>query len=200
VNLCCVVLCVVVLVRRPPRAVDGDHLVDGRLLFFAYFNIGMIESLSSFLVFFHYLSAQGIPSSGVWLAFDRWQDGYYGKSQEELNELVFTGQSIFFLSLVITQFGNLLSSRTRRMSITQQNPFYGPARNSHIFGAIVLSTLIAVVITQVKWFNDTFNTRPVPAVYIAPAIGFAGVIMVYDEIRKFIIRRYPNSFVAKIAW
>lgn len=184
---------------RPPRS-DDEHLVDAKLLFFAYLNIGMIESISAFLLFFQYISAQGIPASGVWLAYDKWTDGYYGKTQAELNDIMFTGQSIFFVSLIITQFGNLLAVRTRKMSFFQQSPISGPTRNLHIFVAITASTIIAVMITQIRWFNDAFNTRPVPAQYVAPAIGFAGLIFAYDEARKWAVRRYPKSWIAKIAW
>ena len=188
------------IMTRSPRDVDHDRLVDGKLLFFAYLNIGMIQSFCAFLLYFLYLDDHGIPPSGVFLAFDKWRDGYYGRSQEELDEMVYHAQTVYFLALVIMQFGNLLSVRTRRISLFQQNPFYGPKRNLHIPIAMCVSALIAVLFTQIEWINSQFHTRPVDAVYVLPALGFAAFIFLYDETRKYIVRKYPKSITAKLAW
>lgn len=123
-----------------------------------------------------------------------------GKTQAELDELVFTGQSIFFVSLVITQFANLLATRTRTLSFFQHSPFYGPGKNWWLFAAMFLSTAIAIVITQVEFFHTTFDTRPVPVRSIMPALGFGAALFMADEIRKWHVRNYPESKIAQLAW
>jgi len=32
------------------------------------------------------------------------------------------------------------------------------------------------------------------------ALGFAMGLVLYDETRKFFVRRYPKSFLGRIAW
>ena len=113
---------------------------------------------------------------------------------------MYTGQSIFFVSLVITQFANLLSSRTRYLTFHQHNPFTGPARNLWLLAAMAASSLIAIVITQVGFFNDVFHTRPVPVRYVMPALGFGGLLFLFDECRKRWIQHYPHSVAARMAW
>ena len=188
------------IMKRRPQRRSESHLVNWRLLFHAYALLGMIESFSAFLCWFWYFHHQGIPASGLFFAFDQYSDGYYGKSQEQLDELLYTGQSVFFTSLVITQFFNLLSTRTRYVSLFAHSPFSGPSRNLWLFAAMSVSTLIAVLITQLHFFNDVFHTRPVPVKYVMPALGFGGFLFVFDECRKRFTQKYPHSIAARLAW
>src|SRR6266498_3943457 len=57
------------------------------------------------------------------------------------------------------QFGNLLSIRTRRISIFQSNPLSGPTKNLYLFGAMLISLLTMLIILHVPFFNYVFNTR-----------------------------------------
>ena len=44
--------------------------------------------------------------------------------ENDLNEALYHGQTVYYVSLVIMQFGNLLSTRTRRLSIFQSSPLH----------------------------------------------------------------------------
>lgn len=122
------------------------------------------------------------------------------KTSDELATIQQTGQSIYFVALCIMQMFNLLTTRTRHVSFFQHNPFFGKARNLTIIIGIIFSTTVGLVITLVPWFNSVFKTQPVPVKYICPAIGFGAFLFLFDETRKFLVRRYPKSFLAKMAW
>jgi sodium/potassium-transporting ATPase subunit alpha len=122
------------------------------------------------------------------------------KSADELLVIQETGQCIYYVALCIMQFFNLLSSRTRHLSFFQHNPFFGKTRNFNILFGILFSSGVGLVITQIRWFNTVFKTHPVPVKYVCPAIGFGIGLFLFDEIRKFLVRRYPKSFLAKMAW
>ncbi|CAF1356247.1 unnamed protein product [Rotaria magnacalcarata] len=98
------------------------------------------------------------------------------------------------------QFFNLLSSRTRYVSFFNHNPLFGKARNLTIPCGILFSTSVGLVLTLIPWFNSVFKTHPVPVRFVCPAIGFGAALFLLDELRKFLVRRYPNSFLAKMAW
>ncbi|RKO88395.1 hypothetical protein BDK51DRAFT_16109 [Blyttiomyces helicus] len=49
-------------------------------------------------------------------------------------------------------------------------------------------------------FQNLFGTTPVPTEFWFIPLGFAIGLVATDEIRKLIIRKYPNSIVAKAAW
>ena len=188
-----------IMKRKPIRRSD-THLVDWRLIFHAYALVGTIESFAAFLCWFWYFDEQGLPASALFFAFDEFTDGYHGKTQGELDGYMFTGQSIYFVALVIMQFFALLSTRTRYVSLFSHSPLYGPSRNLWLFGAMGVSSLIAIIITQVTFFNDTFHTRPVPVRFVMPALGFGGFLFLFDETRKRYVKRYPHSLAAKMAW
>jgi sodium/potassium-transporting ATPase subunit alpha len=98
------------------------------------------------------------------------------------------------------QFFNLLASRTRHVSFFKHNPFFGKARNLTILFGITFSSCVGLVITLIPWLNHIFKTHPVPVKFVCPALGFGTALFLLDETRKFLVRRYPNSFLAKMAW
>ena len=122
------------------------------------------------------------------------------KSADELSRIQETGQCIYYVALCIMQFFNLLASRTRHVSFFQHNPFFGKARNLNVVYGILFSTSVGLVITQIPWFHLVFKTHPVPVKYVCPAIVFGLGLFLFDELRKFLVRRYPQSFVARMAW
>ncbi len=111
-----------------------------------------------------------------------------------------TGQCIYYVALCIMQFFNLLSTRTRYASFFTHNPFFGKGKNLTILYGIIFSSCVGLFITLVPWFNSIFKTHPVPIQYVCPALGFGATLFLLDELRKYFIRRYPNSFLAKMAW
>jgi len=175
--------------------------VNTRLLVDAYLFKGMIESFAAFFFFFLYMSKYGGISPGqLVFAFDKWQDGYLGKSIDELNNLQFTGQTIYFITLVIMQFGNLHATRSRFMSFIHHSPFSAKTKNYFIYYAIVGSLILALIVAYIPALNNIFQTAPPPAEYWFMPIGFAIFLVLCDEARKYGVRNYPNSIIAKIAW
>ncbi|KAJ2397050.1 hypothetical protein GGI05_000835, partial [Coemansia sp. RSA 2603] len=187
---------------RMPRNPKKEHLVNLRFFGQAYGFIGLLESLFAHIIFFVFMYWHGGFTPGqLFLAFDKWTLGnFHGKDSAELNSLLSTGQSIYFLSLVILQWGNMFATRTRRLSVFQQNPFWGPTRNLRLLGAIPFTLGVAFLFCYVGWFNRIFGTANIPAPFFFIPLPFALIILGLDEIRKLIVRTYPSSFFAKVAW
>ena len=122
------------------------------------------------------------------------------KTPDELANILQTGQSIYYVALCIMQMFNLLSTRTRYVSFFNHNPFFGKGRNLSIFIGMIFSTAVGLLITLVPWFNSVFKTRPVPVKFVCPALAFGVGLFIFDEGRKLLVRRFPNSVLAKMAW
>ncbi|KAG1230840.1 hypothetical protein G6F68_019255 [Rhizopus microsporus] len=104
------------------------------------------------------MAEQGIPPSKVFMSFtDLTTDGYMGYSADQLNEFIYTGQSIYYINLIICQWGNVLASRTRTRSILQANPFYGHNKNYYIFYAMIISLAIALIILYIPGIQDVLQ-------------------------------------------
>ncbi|GAA6030385.1 hypothetical protein JCM8097_009082 [Rhodosporidiobolus ruineniae] len=187
------------LLTRPPRNRKTDRLADWRLLLHAYGFIGLLESLTSMVGAFYWgFHRGGIPFSALWLKY-----GGYDVDPDYFNERLAVAQSIYFWNLVIMQWFNLLSTRTRRLSIIQQDPLFHPAtRNLRLFAAMALSLVLGIFFSYVPFFQRVFDTRgkglQVYHFFLPMAYGIG--LLALDETRKWSVRRWPTGITAKLAW
>lgn len=187
------------LMLREPRSKTGEKLVNAQLLFHAYAIVGILEALCGFTMFFWYMKSYGgFGISDLFFAFDAWTDQYGGKSQEELDELLYTGQTVYFVALVLAQFGNIISTRTRRASFFSQSPLSKGHKNTFMFVAVGLSLNITLFIVYLPVFQDNFNTRPIPNEFWVAPLCFSFAIFCIDEGRKWLVRRF--SVLSGVAW
>lgn len=192
------------VMNQPPRKRD-EHLLDGAIYLQAYGFTGVIESLCAFIMFFYYMDHYaGIPMGKLWLAYEQYNlnstaittypnpaGGFYSGSQ--LNNFLNTGQSCYFVALIVSQFGNLLGSKNQRVNIWKANPFYGPSRNYYLLGSIPVSLAFAVLIVYVPVFNNVFQTGPVPWEFWFIPLYFSFGNFVAHEIRKYLWTHVPWS-------
>ena len=189
------------LLKKPPRVLGKDRLVDKKLLLFAYFFLGVFESFFSNFMFFLYMYMHGnFTPSQVFLAYDKWTDGYLGRDQATLDRLVNTGQTVTFATLVMIQtFGNVFITRTRKLSLLQSLPFLKAHRNLWLFLAQASSVILMIIIIYVPFINNVFKTAPIPVEFYFIPLAFCVVFVALDEIRKLLLRKNVKLFV-KTAW
>lgn len=176
------------LLRRRPRNTKTDRMVNLKLLIQAYGFLGVLESLCAMSLSFWYLQKNGVPFSELVFKFGNWPT----LTPELLNR----AQSVYFFTLVIMQWGNLLATRGRKLSIFQHTP----ALNYYLFPAMGLALCLAVFFSYVPFFQKIFLTRGIPAENYFIPITFGIGLLTLDEVRKFFVRRYPKGFLARIAW
>ncbi|KAF9524928.1 hypothetical protein CPB83DRAFT_897469 [Crepidotus variabilis] len=137
------------LLLRKPRDVKTDRLANWRLLLQAY---GFLDKS------FWYLERNGVPFSDIILSFQTLP----GPALPALTPEIFSkAQSIYFFTLVIMQWGNILATRGRRLCILQHTPL----KNPYIFGAMPLTLLIAICFSYVPWFQRVFLTSGISVEY-----------------------------------
>jgi len=135
------------LLTRKPRNVKKDHIISWKLLLHAYLLVGTpITICASSLAFFH-MQRQGIPFSNMWLKYGG--GSIQTSNPDYFNEILYQANAIYFFTLVIMQWGNLLSIRTRTLSsIFQQVPLGDPkTSNWTLFPAMAWSLIVAVVLS-----------------------------------------------------
>lgn len=128
---------------RPPRNIKKDRLVDTKLIFHAYFLVGLLQCFLSFTMAFWQVERRGIPFTAIWLKFGNYDSQY---DPDYIAEVFNEASSIYFVTLVIMQLFNLLATRTRRLSIFQQPPLFNKdTQNWLLFPGMVFAIVIAFI-------------------------------------------------------
>ncbi|KAI8636494.1 hypothetical protein BD408DRAFT_448383 [Parasitella parasitica] len=202
------------LLSMKPRNPKTDHLINLKIYLQSYIFMGSMQTICSLSMFFTYMkSATGLGwsdfvgtySSGPWGTPNNptWgNDPSTGAplTFEKFTQISYTGQCVTFVTLVILQWGNILSIRNRKLSIVQADPFSQKRRNLWLFVGMLCSLVVAIIVTEVPWIQQTLLTNSVPIKHWLIPIPLALGILVVDEIRKLLARTFPNSVIAKVAW
>ncbi|WPH03057.1 Hypothetical protein R9X50_00593100 [Acrodontium crateriforme] len=178
------------VLTRPPRNSRKDRLVDWKLLLQAYGFIGVIESVTSFAMAYWYAQKNGVTFSSMWFSYATPTN----VSPDEYNNVMNIASSIYFVNLVVMQWFNIFAVRTRRRSILSHQI------NWYIFPAVVFALLVAILFLYVPKFHSVLGTATVPVQFWFLPMAFGMCWLLMDEGRKYIVRNYPKSFVAKCAW
>ncbi|KAK0933860.1 hypothetical protein LTR29_014548 [Friedmanniomyces endolithicus] len=180
------------VLMRPPRNAKKDRLVDWKLVLHAYGYIGMIETVCSFAMSYWYAQRQGLTFSSLWFAFNNVTPN--GLSTDEVTAILNTASSIYFVNLVVMQWFNLFAVRTRRLSVLNHR------FNWYLPPAIIFALLVAILFLYVPEFYSVLGTSTVPVANWFLPMGFGTGVLLLDEGRKWLVRRYPRSLIAKMAW
>ena len=128
----------------------------------SYLFIGIVETIIAHSMFSLYMwNYAGIPVRDLFFAFEKYSDGFHGYSQAELTVFNNAGQCVYFVTLVILQWDNLLSIRNKRLSILQADPFRGKRRNPWLVLGTIFVFVIAVFVTEVPGIISLFGAAPV---------------------------------------
>ncbi|KAL5346754.1 hypothetical protein ACLOAV_007895 [Pseudogymnoascus australis] len=189
------------LLELPPRKAKKDHLINIKIYIQSYLFIGVMETVCAHAMFFLYMYKHaGIPFHALALLFEGYSEGFYGYTKEELTYFNTVGQSVYFVTLVFLQWGNILSIRNKRLSILQADPIRQKRRNPWLLAGMGMSLAIAIFVTEVPGIQRIFGTARVPIEFWFIPLPLALGILVMDEIRKLIVRTWPKGFLARIAW
>ncbi|KAF5850735.1 hypothetical protein GGP41_010437 [Bipolaris sorokiniana] len=183
---------------RPPRNIKKDKLVNARLIFHAYFFVGLLQCFLAFTMSFWWIERNGIPFTAMWLKFGNYDPQY---SPELITKLTNEASSIYFVTLVVMQLFNLLATRTRRLSVFQQPPIFNKAtQNLSLFPAMILAIAVAFIFLYIPSLQNVIGTTTVPVEHWFLPAAFGAGLLLLDEARKYCVRNWPNGFLAKIAW
>jgi P-type Ca2+ transporter type 2C len=155
---------------RPPRNLN-EHVITRSLLLRAYLWLGLAQSLAVMAAFY--------------LMY--WTNGYWGTwiDLPSSGSLYRSATAMALAAVVTTQIGNLLAQRSERISV-----FRFPLFNNRILWAGIATELALVfMITYVPLFQDFVGTGPFPPINWVFLFAWMPVLLLMDEIRKWLIRR-----------
>jgi sodium/potassium-transporting ATPase subunit alpha len=188
------------IMKRAPRDSQRDKLVNERLISMAYGQIGMLQALSGFIIYFVILMENGFLPSRLYGIRKEWDDrgnnaleDSYGQEwtygQRKIVE--FTCHTAFFTSIVIVQWADLLICKTRRLSIFQQG-----MRNHIMIAGLFEETLLAAVLAYMPGTDVALRMYPLEWHWWLVPMPFSLLIFIYDETRKYLLRNgKPGNWV-----
>jgi magnesium-transporting ATPase (P-type) len=155
---------------RPPRNLN-EHVITRSLLVRAYLWLGIPQSLATMAAFY----------------FMYWTNGYWGQWLDlpSSGPLYRSATAMAFAAVVTTQIGNLFAQRSERVSTFRISPFNNPM----LWVGVSTELVLAFLITYVPLFQNLVGTNSFPLINWFFLFGLAPLLLVIDELRKWLIRR-----------
>ena len=93
----------------------------------------------------------------------------------------------FFASIVIVQWADLIICKTRKNSVFQQG-----MKNHFMNFGLIFETCLAAFLSYTPGMDKGLRMYPLKPTWWLPAMPFSAAIFIYDEVRKFLLRRNPR--------
>uniref|UniRef100_F1KRT3 Sodium/potassium-transporting ATPase subunit alpha n=1 Tax=Ascaris suum TaxID=6253 RepID=F1KRT3_ASCSU len=189
------------IMKRKPRDSKHDKLVNERLISVAYGQIGMIQASSGFFAYVYIMAENGFLPWDLLGMRSRWDsravndlEDSYGQQWTYASRKVleYTCHTAFFSSIVIVQWADLIICKTRRNSLVQQG-----MNNWTLNFGLVFETLLAAFMAYCPGLDNGLRMYGLRFSWWFPALPFSILIFVYDEARRFLIRKYPGGWVER---
>ncbi|KAL7637147.1 UNVERIFIED_CONTAM: hypothetical protein RMT77_011859 [Armadillidium vulgare] len=187
------------IMKRQPRNPFTDKLVNERLISMAYGQIGMIQACAGFYTYFVIMAENGFLPPDLFGKRQGWDskaindlEDSYGQewTYHDRKILEYTCHTAFFVSIVVVQWADLVICKTRRNSIVHQG-----MKNMVLNFALVFETCLAAILSYTPGMDKGLRMYPLKIYWWFPAIPFSILIFVYDECRRFVLRRNPGGWV-----
>ena len=187
------------IMKRQPRNPFSDKLVNERLISIAYGQIGMIQAAAGFFVYFVILAENGFRPGKVFGLRREWDskaindlEDSYGQewTYKDRKILEYTCHTAFFASIVVVQWADLIICKTRKNSVFQQG------MNNWIMNfGLVFETCLAIFLSYTPGMAKGLRMYPLKIGWWFPAVPFSLLIFLYDECRKYLLRKYPGGWL-----
>ncbi|XP_046995989.1 sodium/potassium-transporting ATPase subunit alpha isoform X8 [Schistocerca americana] len=187
------------IMKRPPRNPRTDNLVNSRLISMAYGQIGMIQAAAGFFVYFVIMAENGFLPLKLFGIRKQWDSkavndlpDSYGQewTYQDRKKLEYTCHTAFFVTIVIVQWADLIICKTRRNSIIHQG-----MRNWALNFGLVFETALAAFLSYCPGMDKGLRMYPLKFVWWLPGLPFSLAIFIYDEVRRFYLRRNPGGWL-----
>ncbi|OAF67883.1 hypothetical protein A3Q56_04371 [Intoshia linei] len=187
------------IMKRKPRNPKKDRLVNNRLISMAYGQIGFIQASAGFFAYFAIMAQHGFFPTMLFNLSGRWDNRYITDLKDSFGQewtfaqrktLEYTCHTAFFVAIVVVQWADLMICKTRRNSIIQQG-----MRNYRLVFALFFETTLAAILCYMPSMHHILKMYPLVYHWWFLALPFSLLIFIYDECRKFILRRNPGKWI-----
>lgn len=158
------------IMGRPPRP-RKERLLNWRVLLRAYVFLGPIQAAASMFGYFYMYWISG------------WR---LGLPMAASGLLYIKATTMTHAGVVTTQIGNAFAQRTNRESVFKIGLF----SNRFLLWGIAAEIVMIFILVYVQPFQSIFHHGPLGARDWVLLFSFVPLLLIADEIRKFIVRRW----------
>uniref|UniRef100_A0A914HXZ3 Sodium/potassium-transporting ATPase subunit alpha n=1 Tax=Globodera rostochiensis TaxID=31243 RepID=A0A914HXZ3_GLORO len=189
------------IMKRQPRDPIRDKLVNERLISLVYGQVGMIQAGAGFFTYFWIMADNGFYPWDLYQLRAQWEsrginnlEDSYGQQWTYVDRKILehTCQTAYFVSIVIVQWAELVISKTRRNSIVQQG-----MSNWVLNFSMVFETFLAAFLCYCPGLDKGLRMYGLMFSWWFPSLPFSVLIFIYDEFRRFLVRRFPDGWVER---
>jgi sodium/potassium-transporting ATPase subunit alpha len=191
------------VMAQRPRNVATDRLVSWTLFFYAYVVIGTFEALVCIAAWLTVFSVNNVPLSALpWSYETNWKlngtaiignDGALISDVEQV-QIANVAQSVWFVTIVLSQLWHIWFTKTRYLSIFQHRVLSNIVTNIGVLVAIG----IMCIIVYVPQIQIAFSTGTVPGEFWLFSLASLGFFFVYNEARKLMHRHRPEWRLSRL--
>ncbi|XP_045496075.1 sodium/potassium-transporting ATPase subunit alpha-B-like isoform X3 [Colias croceus] len=183
------------VMARPPR--HCDPLVSCSMIRLVYGHLGLVEFAAGMFAYFIVMAEHGFYPYQLFGIRQKWDNEAVSDVQDSLGqewtyperkELERACQAAYFVAIVITQMTNGIICKTRFNSI-----FYVGMKNKALNFGLVFELILACVVCYVPGVNTFFRAYPLRLKWWFLALPFSLLMFIFDEFRKYCIRREKFS-------
>lgn len=181
----------------PPRNLK-DHLVNGALIYMAYFQVGMVQFFSGMYAYFVIFAKEGFFPSSLFFIRNDWESSNvpvidsYGQSwlYNDRKRVERKAQTAYFVAVCMSQISDVIICKTRRISLLKKG-----MKNHVLNVSIIVDLLAAMVVTYLPLCHEIFSTEPLDWCDFFLAVPFMFLMIVGDEIRRYLIRNNYSAWI-----
>jgi sodium/potassium-transporting ATPase subunit alpha len=115
-------------------------------------------------------------------------EGYRADSLSE-------AQSTYFLTITWGQVANIFVRKTFTESIFSVHRL---TNNPQVLGSVVFELCLVFCLIYIPGLNDIFLLKGISAEYVFITIWYIPVLIFYDEVRKWFVRKWPTGCCAMV--
>ncbi len=206
------------IMQQPPRD-EHAHLVGAQMMFVAYGTIGILQTIAAFFaycwVFYDYgftiktLIGSGIRYRDAWDDLDNDRQDFFKRMCEHNSDYMATGgnceqeftdyriealdyaQGAFLMTVVWSQIANILIRKTQVASLFSWDRMF---QNRVMLYSIAFEIILIVIIVYPG--GSAFQVLG-DSLYCSVALWIIPLLLIWDEVRKWICRTWPEGWVMK---
>jgi len=161
------------IMQRPPRP-RNEHLLTKGVLLRAYLYLGMWEAAAGMTAYFY------VMYQGGWS---------WPQPLAHTSTLYLQATTACLAGIIATQITNVFACRSPNVSIITLGIF----SNRLVLAGIASELLLAALIIYTPLGNSLFASAPIGADVWLLLLPFAVLLLVFDETRKYFVRRTAGS-------